>query len=396
MNRRMALLTSLFLGGVVPPSLLAQDPQGRKSNTRTRSADSARSGDDDAPEEDPGLPPALMKEPEFQYKRWDISSYTSIPTHVQGPPEKALIDWIMLRTGLNEWHGEHVAVLSANRKYLTAYNSPEVLKQVDEIVERFVKATDDTLRIQVQYIAAVDPRWRYTIYSQMWYVGGGPQGQQIWTMNSRQAALVLTQMQAQQGFRQLAKEGVEVVNGQMVGIKTKDVRTYVGGLQPDPAGGLNFTARSDKIEEGVSLKISPLLNFDGDAVDAKIDLTVNTVRMLHRTKVIAPREVGPVETTIDVPDSTQTHLEQTVRNWKLGQSLIISCGIHPGILDKKTGLFNLPIPGTYPTATEVLVFLEIEAGEKSKVARSARNSRSGVRSAAARSRYNDEDATTER
>ncbi len=125
---------------------------------------------------------------------------------------------------------------------------------------------------------------------------------------------------------------------------TKDVRTFVGGLMQDAAGGMNFQPRPDKIEEGVFLKISPLLNFDGNAVDAKIDLTVNTVRMLHRTKVIAPREVGAVETTIDVPDTTQTHLEQTVRNWRLGQSLIISCGIHPGILDKKTGLFNLPIP----------------------------------------------------
>ena len=290
---------------------------------------------------------------------------------MQAPPEKALIDWILLRTGIAEWHGNHVTVLSATRKELIAYNSAEVLKQVEEIWERFVNAESDTLRIQVQFIAAVNPRWRYTVYPRLTYVGGGPQGQQIWTMTSRDAALVLAQLQIQQGFRQLAKEGVEMINGQTLSIKTREPRTFVGGLAPDPGGGISFQPRSEKIEEGITLKLSPLLTFEGNAVDAKIDLSVNMVRALHRTRVIAPRggEIGPAETSIDVPDSTQTHLEQTVRNWKLGQSLIISCGIHPGILDKKSGLFNLPIPGTYPTATEVLVFLDVETVDRSRTAR---------------------------
>jgi hypothetical protein len=388
MNRRTALLSSLFLGGVLPPSLLAQQAQGKRITSRSRTSTAASDeGEDDAASADPGLPAALPRVPRYQLKTWDISPYTSIPTNVQAPPEKALIDWILLRTGISEWHGENVSVLSANRQKLTAYNSPEVLKQVDEIVQRFVQSTDDYLKIQVQFIAAVDPRWRYTVYSRLTHVGGGPQGQQIWTMNARDAALVLTQMQVQQGFRQLAKEAVELVNGQTVSIRTKDTRTFVGGLMQDAAGGLNFQPRPDKIEEGVFLKISPLLNFDGNAVDAKIDLTVNLVRMLHRTKVIAPREVGAIETSIDVPDTTQTHLEQTVRNWRLGQSLIISCGVHPGILDKKTGLFNLPNP--FPTATEVLVFLEVDTVDRGRVAR-GRDARPRPR-AVLRSRRDDEE-----
>jgi hypothetical protein len=316
------------------------------------------------------LPGGLKGGPGFELKRWPIAKYTSIPTNVQAPPEKALIDWILLRTGISEWHGEYVTVLSANRKELIAYNSPEVLKQVDEIVERFVQSTADTLKIQVQFIAAVDPRWRYTVYPRLTYVGGGLQGQQIWTMTSRDAALVLTQMQIQQGFRQLAKEGVEMINGQTLSIKTREPRAFVGGLAPDPGGGIAFQPRSEKIDEGIMLKLSPLLTYQGNAVDAKIDLTVNMVRMLHRTKVIAPRgEIGSIETSIDVPDSTQSHLEQTVRNWRLGQSLIISCGIHPGILDKKSGLFNLQIPGMGPSATEVLVFLDVETVDRGRTAR---------------------------
>jgi hypothetical protein len=369
MNRRTAMLSSLFLGGLVPSSLLAQTQRQRIKNRE----DTPPSPDDDPDGAGAGekLPGAIPPVSGFELKKWDISRYTSIPTNVQAPPQKAMIDWILLRTGTSDWHGDNPTVLSANRNQLIASNTPDVLKQVDEIVARFVEATADTLKIQVQFIAAVDPRWRYTVYSRLTYVGGGPQGQQIWTMKSRDAALVLTQIQIQQGFRPLAKEGVEMINGQTLLIKTREPRTFIGGLTPDPGGGAAFQPRPEKIDEGIVLKLSPLLNYDGNAVDAKIDLTVNTVRTLHRTKVIAPRDIGQVETTIDVPDTTQTHLEQTVRNWRLGQSLIISCGIHPGILDKKSGLFNLPIPGTFPTATEVLVFLDVETVERGRIERQA-------------------------
>jgi len=53
-----------------------------------------------------------------------------------------------------------------------------------------------------------------------------------------------------------------------------------------------------------------------------------------------------------------THLEQTVKNWPLGQTLLITGGIHPGILDKKGGWLGTPFGA--PTSTEVLVFLDAE------------------------------------
>ncbi len=384
MNRRTAIISSMLLGGWLPASLRGQESPSRRPRlaARDRSNATPRAEEDaEAESPDASLPAGLRGAPGFVLKRIPIGKYTNIPANVQ-PPEKAIIDWILLRTGTAAWHGDRVTVLSADHKYLTAYNTPEIIRQVEQISERFVNATTDTLRIQVQFIAAVDPRWRYSVYPRLTYVGGGPQGQQIWTMVSRDAALVLTQMQIQQGFRQLAKEGVDMVNGQTLSIKTREPRTFVGGLAPDPGGGVTFQPRSERLEEGITLKLSPLLAFEGDAVDAKIDLTVNMVRTLHRTKVIAPRgEVGPVETSIDVPDSTQTHLEQTVRNWRLGQSLIISCGIHPGILDKKGGPFNLGLPGMGPSATEVLVFLDIEAVERPRTARSRTR----------RNRYDDEE-----
>jgi hypothetical protein len=371
MNRRTALLASMFLGGLVPPSLRAQG-QGRRLARREETAESS-AGDSDtvgagAGFVDSDLPATFPKERTFQLKKWDISRYTRITNH-QAPPEKALIDWIFLRTGTSEWHGDRPAALWANRNFLYAYNSPEILKQVYDIYERFIQADTDMLTVHVQLVAAVDPRWRYTVYSRLTYVGGGPQGQQIWTMKSDDAALVLSQMQVQQGFRPLARGRLEMINGQTVKWRTLEERTFVGGLQRDSTVGLSFQPRPEKLNEGIVLKFSPLLTFEGTGVDAKIDLTVNTLRALHRTRVIAPREVGAAETSIDVPDATETRLEQTVKNWPLGQTLVIACGIHPGILDKKGGLFNLPIPGTFPTATEVLVFLDVNKVQRPRATR---------------------------
>ncbi len=273
---------------------------------------------------------------------------------------------MLKRTGVAEWHGDKIAVLAANRSELRAYNSPEVLKQVDEVVERFTNAVEDVLAIHVQFIAAVDTRWRYSVFSHLKFVASGPQGQQIWTTTLADSTLVLAQMQLQQGFRKLADQRIEMINGQTLSIKTSEPRTFASGLQRDGTVGSTLQAKADKLEESISLKLSPLLNFDGDALDAMIDLTVNTVRSFHRTRVITPREVGPSEMAIDVPEATQTHLEQTLKNWTLGQTLVISAGIHPGVLDKKGGWFNLPIPGTFPTGTEVLVVLDAETVSRSK------------------------------
>ena len=49
-------------------------------------------------------------------------------------------------------------------------------------------------------------------------------------------------------------------------------------------------------------------------------------------------------------------LSAPVLGWPLDQTLLISAGIQPGILQDKNGFLNLRIPGTVPTSTELLVF----------------------------------------
>src|SRR5262249_42704234 len=159
------------------------------------------------------------------------------------------------------------------------------LKVVGEIVERFTNAPDDVLSVHIRLFVTTDTRWRYSVFSQLTPVGNGPQGQQIWTMGVSEGALIIAQMQNQQGFRKLEDRRVEMLNGQTLTIATQKPQTFAGGLQRESAAGQGFTPRADKLDESIVLKLSPLLSFEADTMDAAIDLTVNTIRTFHRTKV---------------------------------------------------------------------------------------------------------------
>lgn len=381
MDRRSALLLTMLLGGWLPRRLFAQSPgrQGAlipRAQSSTDAARRARRGEPeivagrDEPESSDlpasvtepttEAPPPALSESGQEWREFDISGYTALD-HAQTTPQNALVEWIFRRTGSAPWHGEKPAVLSASRSKLRAYSNPKVLDQVAEVVDRFTDSLSDFVSIRVRFVAAVDTRWRYAVYSRLTPVGSGPQGQQIWTLKVEDSAFVMAQMQVYQGFRLLTDQKLEIVNGQTLTVRTTEPRGYTGGMARESAVGLGYQPKTEQLDEGVTLRFSPLLTYDGDALDAALELSANTVKYFHRTKVIAPREVGPSEITLDVPEVCETRLSQTVKGWPLGQTLLISGGIHPGILQGKGGFMNLRLPGTVPTGTELLVFLDAES-----------------------------------
>lgn len=404
MDRRTALKLTTLLGGLVPSRLLGQEgtkaARSRpKEDSGFRPAGSTAAKDaeieadpqparESAMDPDAQPPAGFVNEPGFQWRRFPIGRYTQAAAD-QKTPQKAIIDWVFRRTGTSDWHGDKTAVLTASKTELRAYNSPEVLDQVESVVERFTDSMEDVLTLHIQVVAAVDTRWRHTVYWRLKPVGGGPQGQQIWTLRLDDAALVLAQMQGQQGFRRLVDQTVEVVNGQTLTVRTFEPRTYSGGIQRESATGTGYQPRADKLEESIILRLSPLLSYEGDSVDAAAELSVNSVQAFQRTKIIAPREVGQNEMSIDVPIAYQTRLDQTIKGWPLGQTLLISGGIHPGVIDKKGGWLGTPLGA--PTSTEVLVFLDIEVASRARgrdggaeIARKPEDSgREGPRSSAA-------------
>lgn len=380
MNRRKALTLSLLSCGLLSSTARAQDRAGRGS---TRGGDDFGGGRSDrladnsrqdfplpGAELDPNpqgaenaeIPPAnFHEETGYTWFSRDISRYTSLAYDPKNPkPQNSILEWIFRRTGSAIWHGEKIAVLSAGQAQLRAYHSPQVLEQVREVVDRFTKSTADLLSVTVRFVAAQDPRWRYAVQSRMNRLGTGPHGQQIWLLSSDDTNLIWTQLLNFPSFKRLADQTVKMVNGQTLTIETADGLDYVSGPQREGNSGLGFQQNVQPLKEGVSLRFSPLLTYDGDALEAAVDLQATTIKRLIRTRVLTSREFGSNEMSVDVPEVTETRLNVPVKNWPLGQTLLISGGITPGILQSKTGFLNLRVPGTVPTDTELLVFINVE------------------------------------
>src|SRR4051812_26901314 len=208
MNRRTALLLTMLSGGLWPATIAAaQDPLDepdappRRRRPAAGAAKAARRNDAlEADSEAPaaptteGVPADFPVEAGHAWRTYDIARYTSLPHTADTLPQNALIEWIFRRTGSAPWHGDKIAVLCASRTMLRAYHNPKILKQVDEYVERFVKPTADILSVRVHIVAASDPRWRYDVHSRLVPVAGGPLGQQIWSMKTRDAEFVRARM----------------------------------------------------------------------------------------------------------------------------------------------------------------------------------------------------------
>jgi hypothetical protein len=382
MNRRSLMMLALLALLTWDGRLFGQDTvrRTRSSTTKARTVSDEepetptrtprnKPADPDAAASDPGtdtadpdrIPPNFPTPAGYKWQSFSISRYSALlPSSAN--PQTAVIDWIFRATTPAPWHGEQPAVLCASRSQVRAFNTPKVLRQVKDMVDRFENSADaDVLKVRVRFIAASDTRWRYAVYQRLTPVGSGAQGQQIWRTSAADAELVISQMQVWQGFKLLGDRADQVLNGQTLKFSQVVDKAFNGSVQREGAVGLGFQPKVEKLEEGVVLRFSPLLTFNGDALDAALELSTNLVRRLHPTKVLGPREIGTGEVTLDVPEVSETRLNRTVLEWPLGDALIISTGVQPGILIDKGGLFNLRIPGTVPTATELLTVINVEA-----------------------------------
>lgn len=381
MNRRTALVLSLLSGGLLPAGAraLAQDPDDlrapsatplRRKKAGANSARPARSLDDEPPAEEAdaqgaaadetGPPADVRPEPGYRTQVWNISRYAQIAYTPENPkPEAKIVEWIFRRTGSADWHGPKTAILSASRTQIRAYHSPAMLKKVNDVVRRFTNpAETNWLAFRVRFVRAADTRWRYLVHSRMSTLATGPQGQQVWTLSPTDAQMVLSQMGMYRGFEILVDRKLKVVNGQTFTVEKSEPVEFKGGVQRDGGAGLGAQPAAQQLKEGITLRMSPLLDYAGDALEVALDLQTNIVRRVIKTSILTRREVGPNDLQIEVPEVTETRLDRPIQSWPLGQTLLISGGITPGILEPKNGF--LGVPGTRPTDRELLVFLDAE------------------------------------
>jgi len=70
------------------------------------------------------------------WREYDITPYTAELPNIDRP-EQAVIDWIVKETGTRLWFSEPMGVLSADRKRVIVYHTPEIQRVVKSILDRF-------------------------------------------------------------------------------------------------------------------------------------------------------------------------------------------------------------------------------------------------------------------
>ena len=102
---------------------------------------------------------ALPNEHGQVWREYDISPYTLRVTATERP-EQAIIDWILRETGYEAWHGEPLGVLSATKRSLRVYHTPDMQAVVAELIDRFIASEAETFAFGVRVITLDQPNWR--------------------------------------------------------------------------------------------------------------------------------------------------------------------------------------------------------------------------------------------
>lgn len=296
------------------------------------------------------------------WRSYDISPYTLRVTSTKRP-EQAVIDWILRDTGYEAWHSEPLGVLSAGKRTLRVYHTPEMQSVVADMVERFVRhdATSQTFGLRV--ITLDQPNWRARVHKLLRPVTVQTPGVQAWLLAKEDAAVLLADLQRRPDYREHSSPHLLVNNGQSTVVSTMRGHAYVRDIVPRPDVWPGFEPQMAEYDEGLSLEFSPLLSVDGQMIDAAIKCEIAQVEKLVPVIIEMPSAAAPRQRSkIEVPQVTQFRFHERFR-WPTDQVLLIGLGMValPLPADGKSLVPGLPLPLPLPTGpprADMLVLIE--------------------------------------
>jgi len=277
--------------------------------------------------------------------QYDLGPYArSVPAGVE--PGRVVVDWIIRETGLPAWHGARPAVLSATRDRLLVYQTRAMHERVRAIVSRFVRPPQPNVTLQVAIFDDADPAWRRGLLHLLQPIYSGPQGQQVWLLAPEDLALVggrlASRLQAGSDRQRLVK----TPNGVPAELQWRWPVNYAVAAELSPGWQAAYRPVLRSLQQGLTLRITPLWTLDGKAIDLYLQIETSRVIKLHRIRSPAPLISGTQSTTADVPEVAATNLEHTVR-CPLDRALLVSVGMQPGLLSRRTALSRwLPLSGS--------------------------------------------------
>ena len=312
------------------------------------------------------------------WREYDITPYTSELPNIQRP-EQAIIDWIVKETGTRLWFSEPMGVLSADRKRVIVYHTPEIQRVVKSILDRFNRTRAQAQVFEVNLVTVDKPNWRATAYPMLQPVEVRSPGIEAWLVSKENAAILQSQLARRADFKRHSGGRVASPDGQTFVLEKSKPVSYIQALQWVPGQIPNYQPKTETINEGYRLALSCLTSLDNRTIEAIIDCDVDQVEKLTPVKVDLPAPGGALtQLDLNVPQLVSWRLNERIR-WPGDQVLLLSCGIVASPESKQAlpqGAFNMLTRfRSASKRTNALLFIEFRGPQSgSTVPRSAQSS----------------------
>ena len=231
------------------------------------------------------------------------------------------------QTGYEAWHSEPFAFLSANRRTLRVYHTPQMQARVAELVDRFVNTEAESSAFSIRVITIGHPDWRIKAKPMLHSVSVQTQGIQAWLVAKEDAALLLAELRKRQDFREHSSPQLLVNNGQSAVVAATRQKTYTRDITLHPNAWPAYEPELDSSTKDSRSNSSPLLSLDGQTIDAVIKCHIDQLERLMPVMMDVPSQVSPHQRSkIDVPQITHCRLHERFR-WPTDQVLLVGWGL---------------------------------------------------------------------
>jgi len=289
------------------------------------------------------------------WREYDISPYT-IRVESSQHPEQAIVDWILRETGYEAWHSTPVGLLSADRKVLRVYHTPQMQTIVAEIVDRFVSSQAQNHGFGLRIITMKNPNWRTRALPLMTSIPVQSPGVQGWIMAREDAAILLSELRRRTDFREHTTAHQMVLNGQSSIVSTMRPRPYAKGIILTQTTWPGYQPEMGQIDEGFTLEFSPLLSTDAATTDAVVKLKLAQIEKMLPVQLEVPSKIAQNQKAqVEVPQLTMIQMHERFR-WPTDQVLLLSIGVVATPGPEKDSITDmLPLPKGAPRADALLM-----------------------------------------
>ncbi len=292
------------------------------------------------------------------WREYDITPYT-LRDPDSSHPEQAIVDWILRETGYEAWHSTPVALLSANRRTLRVYHTPQMQSVVSDIVDRFVNGHAENHGFGLRIITVDNPNWRTRALPLMKPIPVQSPGVQGWILAKEDAALLMDELRRRTDYREHNPPHQKVQNGQSLVVSSMRPVSYTKGIILTDQTWPGYQPELGQLDSGFTLEFSPLLALDTHTTDAVVKVRLAQIEKMLPVKLEVPSVIAQNQRAeVQVPQVTMVQIHERFR-WPTDQVLLLSMGVvaTPGPTKPNMLKDAIPMLKSAPRA-DALLFVE--------------------------------------